>query len=184
VYFADLVSNAEKHNEANGEGNADGIADNRSSNHGVEGFSDDPGVVAARQQQMRSMLATLLCAQGTPMILAGDEVGRTQGGNNNAYCQDNETSWVEWEGSRQQEASIQFVRCLTALRHELPLLRQSRFLKLRCFAMLLAAEASACLLVMNAGPENVNWTLPAVHGAARGPCGGIRADRPVPGRRG
>jgi glycogen operon protein len=124
----DVVSYAEKHNDANGEGNADGSHDNRSSNYGVEGVSDDPAIGALREQQVRNMLATLLCAQGTPMIVAGDEFGRTQDGNNNAYCQDNDISWIDWRLACRHEALTQFVRRLTALRRELPQLRQNRFL--------------------------------------------------------
>ena len=123
----DLVSYVEKHNEANGENNADGSNHNRSSNYGVEGPTDDPAIVARRQQQMRNMLATLLFAQGTPMILAGDEFARTQHGNNNPYCQDNETSWVDWQSAREQQALTRFAQRLLALRRELPLLRQTRF---------------------------------------------------------
>jgi isoamylase len=123
----DLVSYAERHNGANGENNADGSNNNRSSNYGVEGPSDDPAIVARRQQQMRNMLATLLCAQGTPMILAGDELARTQHGNNNAYCQDNDTSWVDWQSARERQPLTRFVQRLVTLRRELPLLRQTRF---------------------------------------------------------
>ena len=93
----DLVSYNDKHNEANGEDNRDGHSNNHSWNHGVEGPTDDPEINALRDRQMRNMLATLLLSQGTPMLLAGDEFGRTQQGNNNAYCQDNEISWVDWE---------------------------------------------------------------------------------------
>ncbi len=93
----DLVSYNEKHNEANGEDNRDGHSDNQSWNHGVEGPTDDPEIIALRERQKRNLLATLLLAQGTPMLLAGDEFGRTQQGNNNAYCQDNEISWVNWD---------------------------------------------------------------------------------------
>ena len=92
----DLVSYNEKHNEANGEDNRDGHSDNQSWNCGVEGPTDDPEISALRDRQKRNLLATLLLAQGTPMLLAGDEFGRTQQGNNNAYCQDNEISWVNW----------------------------------------------------------------------------------------
>ncbi len=95
----DLVSYDEKHNEANGEDNNDGNSNNLSWNCGVEGPTDDPDVAALRERQKRNFLATLLFAQGTPMLLAGDEFGRTQQGNNNAYCQDNEISWVDWEGA-------------------------------------------------------------------------------------
>ena len=124
----DLVSYAEKHNEANGEDNRDGAGHNRSANYGVEGPSDDAAIVALRHRQIRNMLATLLLSQGTPMLLAGDEFARTQSGNNNAYCQDSEISWVDWEAARHHEWLTQFVRHLVALRHELPLLRQNRFL--------------------------------------------------------
>jgi isoamylase len=126
--LADLVSYNEKHNEANGEGNQDGTSDNRSWNCGVEGPSDDPAIVALRSRQMRNMLATLLLAQGTPMLLAGDEFARTQRGNNNAYCQDNEISWVDWSLAARHEEMIQFVRRLTALRHAYPVLHRNRFL--------------------------------------------------------
>ena len=94
----DLVSYNDKHNEANGEDNRDGHSDNHSWNYGVEGPTDDPEINALRERQKRNMLATLLLSQGTPMMLAGDEFGRTQGGNNNAYCQDNEIAWIDWAG--------------------------------------------------------------------------------------
>ncbi len=93
----DLVSYNDKHNEANGEANRDGTDDNRSWNCGVEGPTDDPAVLALRARQQRNFLATLLLSQGVPMLLGGDEWGRTQGGNNNAWCQDNEVSWFDWE---------------------------------------------------------------------------------------
>ena len=100
----DLVSYDEKHNEANGEDNRDGHSHNLSWNHGVEGPTDDPEIQALRERQKRNMLATLLLSQGTPMLLAGDEFGRTQQGNNNAYCQDNEINWVDWTGDRRGRA--------------------------------------------------------------------------------
>ena len=93
----DLVSYNEKHNEANLEDNRDGTDDNRSWNCGVEGPTDDPEIRELRERQQRNFLATLLLSQGVPMLLGGDEMGRTQGGNNNAYCQDNEISWFDWE---------------------------------------------------------------------------------------
>ncbi len=96
----DLVSYNDKHNEANGEDNQDGHSDNLSWNHGVEGPTDDAEIVALRNRQKRNLLATLLLAQGTPMLLAGDEFGRTQQGNNNAYAQDNAISWVDWNIGR------------------------------------------------------------------------------------
>ena len=118
----------EKHNEANGEDNKDGNSDNRSWNCGVEGPTDDPAVNELRARQIRNMLATLLLAQGTPMILAGDEFGRTQGGNNNAYCQDSEISWLHWDLEEKGLSLVEFTRKLTALRHKYPILRHSRFL--------------------------------------------------------
>src|SRR6185312_16287228 len=95
--LADLVSYNEKHNEANGEHNHDGESHNRSWNSGVEGPTDHPEVQALRRRRAKSLLATVLLSQGVPMILGGDEIGRTQNGNNNAYCQDNEVSWYDWE---------------------------------------------------------------------------------------
>src|SRR5690606_23876263 len=94
--LTDLVSYQHKHNEANGEGNRDGESTNHSMNFGVEGPTDDAGILAARAQQRRNLMATLLLSQGVPMISGGDEIGRTQLGNNNAYCQDNDISWVHW----------------------------------------------------------------------------------------
>ncbi|MFK4441487.1 isoamylase [Caballeronia udeis] len=124
----DLVSYNEKHNEANGEDNNDGSSDNRSWNCGEEGPTDDPEIRALRERQKRNMLATLLFSQGTPMILAGDEFGRTQQGNNNAYCQDDDISWVNWDIDDDGRALNDFVRKLTTLRHTLPVLRRGRFL--------------------------------------------------------
>jgi isoamylase len=124
----DLVTYNDKHNEANGEDNRDGSSNNRSWNCGVEGPTDDPAINALRERQMRNILATLLLAQGTPMLLAGDELGRTQQGNNNAYCQDNEVSWLDWNVSPRGKALTVFVQKLTWLRHEYPVLRRSRFL--------------------------------------------------------
>jgi glycogen operon protein len=124
----DLVSYNEKHNEANGEGNNDGGDNNHSWNCGVEGPTDDPAIRSLRQQQMRNMLATLLLSQGTPMMLAGDEFARTQKGNNNAYCQDNEISWVNWQLADEHKDLIAFIRRLTAIRQTYPVLHRSRFL--------------------------------------------------------
>jgi isoamylase len=124
----DLVTYNEKHNEKNGEDNRDGTPDNRSWNCGVEGPSDDPEIAALRERQMRNLLGTLLLSQGTPMMLAGDELGRTQGGNNNAYCQDNPTGWLDWEIGERAGALLRFTQKLTALRHQYPVLRRSRFL--------------------------------------------------------
>jgi len=125
----DLVSYNEKHNEANGEDNNDGHADNKSWNCGAEGPTNDAQITTLRERQKRNLLATLLFAQGTPMIVAGDEFGRTQHGNNNAYCQDNEISWINWEGTDDDgRALTDFVVKLTTLRHTLPVLRRNRFL--------------------------------------------------------
>ena len=124
----DLVSYNDKHNQANGENNRDGHSDNRSFNYGEEGPSANPEIVAVRERQKRNMLATLLLSQGTPMLLAGDEFGRTQQGNNNAYCQDNELSWVDWNFDDRGKALTAFTRRLIDLRRRYAVLRQSRFL--------------------------------------------------------
>ncbi len=124
----DLVSFNEKHNDDNKEENRDGHSDTRSWNCGVEGPTDDPAITELRERQKRNMLATLMFSQGTPMILAGDELGRTQRGNNNAYCQDNELSWVDWQPNERSEVLNKFVERLTALRAKYPVLRQARFL--------------------------------------------------------
>jgi isoamylase len=121
----DLVSYNDKHNEANGEGNRDGENRNLSWNCGVEGPTDDPQVLALRARQKRNFLATLLLSQGVPMLSAGDEIGRTQGGNNNAYCQDNEVSWVDW--GRADQELLAFARKLIELRREHPVLRRHNF---------------------------------------------------------
>jgi isoamylase len=143
--LADLVCYDRKHNEANGEGNRDGSEDNRSWNCGAEGPSDDPDILVLRERQKRNFLATLLLSQGVPMLLAGDELGRTQRGNNNAYCQDNEISWVDWgavgepaaagvparrggpaaQGTNQ--ALLEFVRWLVQFRADHPVFRRRRF---------------------------------------------------------
>jgi isoamylase len=125
--LADLVSYDAKHNEANGEDNRDGSNDNRSWNCGVEGPSDDPEVVALRARQRRNLLATLLLAEGVPLLLAGDEFGRTQRGNNNAYCQDNEISWIDWSAAADGDELTSFVEGLIRLRREHPGLRRDRF---------------------------------------------------------
>ena len=125
----DLVSYNEKHNEANGEYNRDGHSNNLSWNHGVEGPTDDQAVKALRLQQTRNLLATLLLSRGTPMILAGDEVARTQGGNNNAYAQDNEISWLDWEGIDADGWDLfGFTKQLIEIRQRQPLFRRGRFL--------------------------------------------------------
>jgi glycogen operon protein len=126
--LADLTAYNDKHNEANGEDNADGHGHNLSWNCGAEGPTDDPEVNALRARQRRNFLATLLFSQGTPMVTMGDEVARSQGGNNNAYCQDNEISWMDWEAFGPDERRLyDFVAGLAALRHGRPLLRQTRW---------------------------------------------------------
>jgi len=124
----DLVTYNDKHNEANAEDNKDGSDINRSWNCGVEGPTDDPEINALRARQTRNFLGTLLLSQGTPMMLAGDEFARTQQGNNNAYCQDNAISWVDWSLKDRSESLVSFVQKLTWMRHKYPILRRSRFL--------------------------------------------------------
>ena len=123
----DLVSYNEKHNEANGEDNNDGANDNHSWNMGAEGPTDDPAIIEARERQKRNFLSTLLLSQGVPMLLAGDEISRTQNGNNNAYCQDNETTWVNWKLDERQLQLLEFTRRLIQLRSEHPNLHRRKF---------------------------------------------------------
>jgi glycogen operon protein len=123
----DLVSYNEKHNDANLENNADGESNNLSFNHGVEGPTDDPGIAEVRRRQARNFLATLLLSQGVPMISHGDELARTQQGNNNAYCQDNELSWIDWTPTPEKEALSRFVAQLVHLRHAQPVLQRRRY---------------------------------------------------------
>jgi isoamylase len=125
--LADLVSYNSKHNEANGEDNRDGTDDNRSWNCGVEGPAEDPRVLELRARQQRNFLVTLFCSQGVPMMSAGDEIGRTQGGNNNAYCQDNEVSWVDWSRAAAERDLLAFTERLARLRREHPVFRRRRF---------------------------------------------------------
>jgi glycogen operon protein len=125
--LADLTSYNDKHNEANGEDNRDGTDDNASWNCGVEGPTDDPGVIALRERQMRNFLATLFLSQGIPMLCGGDEMARTQGGNNNAYCQDTEISWFAWPPSRAALRQIDFTRRLIRLRLDQPVFHRRRF---------------------------------------------------------
>lgn len=127
----DLVTYNEKHNEANGENNKDGSDNNHSWNCGAEGTTDDSEVNTLRGRQVRNMLATLLFSRGTPMLLAGDECGRTQRGNNNAYCQDNEISWLDWNFSDEQQDLFRFVRRLVTLRQSYPVLHRTRWLSAR-----------------------------------------------------
>ena len=142
--LADLVSYDHKHNEANGDDNRDGTDDNRSWNCGAEGPTDDPAVLALRARQQRNLLATLLLSQGVPMLLGGDEFGRTQLGNNNAYCQDNELSWLHWPADDNQEGTgsslLALARQLVRLRAEHPVFRRRRFFT---------------------GPTDIGWLTPA-----------------------
>ena len=146
----DLVSYNDKHNEANGESNRDGTDDNRSWNCGAEGPTVDPAVLALRARQSRAMLATLLLSFGIPLLLGGDEMGRTQDGNNNAYCQDNEISWFDW--SAPDTGLLEFTKRLIALRRAHPVFRRSRFLA--------GAEASELRWFTLAGVEMTaaNWS--------------------------
>ena len=147
--LADLVSYNDKHNEANGEDNRDGHSDNRSWNCGAEGPTDDPEVLELRARQQRNLLATLLLSQGTPMLLAGDELGRTQQGNNNAYCQDNDISWLQWsEVDARGWALQEFTRRLLELRRRFPVLRRKRFL---------TGEATAEASGESEGVRDVIW---------------------------
>src|SRR6185295_1682576 len=123
----DLVSYNQKHNEANGEENRDWTDDNLSWNCGAEGTTDDPQILELRERQKRNMLVTLFLSQGVPMICGGDEIGRTQRGNNNAYCQDNELSWHNWKLDRPARELLAFVRQLFTLRQQHPVLRRRRF---------------------------------------------------------
>ncbi|MBT2398885.1 glycogen debranching protein GlgX [Streptomyces sp. ISL-100] len=126
--LADLVSYNDKHNEANGEGNRDGESHNRSWNCGAEGETDDPAILELRARQMRNFIATLMLSQGVPMLSHGDEFARTQAGNNNAYCQDNELSWVHWPDKDDEEGSLHtFTRSMVWLRRDHPVFRRRRF---------------------------------------------------------
>ena len=123
----DLVSYNAKHNEANLEDNRDGANDNRSWNCGAEGPTDDPGVISLRKRQTRNFLATILFSQGVPMICHGDEMGRTQQGNNNAYCQDNELTWIDWDLDEEDRELLAFTQAMVQLRRNHPVLRRRRF---------------------------------------------------------
>ncbi|HEY0135558.1 MAG TPA: glycogen debranching protein GlgX, partial [Nannocystis sp.] len=127
--LADLVSYNDKHNEANGEGGNDGDSHNLSWNCGVEGPTDDPEVLALRRRQQRNLMATLLLSQGTPMISGGDEIGRTQRGNNNAYCQDNEISWYDWDLDDDRKAMLAFTQRVIGIYRKHPALQRAKFFK-------------------------------------------------------
>jgi glycogen operon protein len=142
----DVVSYNQKHNEANGEENRDGTDNNRSWDCGVEGPTDDPAVNALRARQKRNFLATILLSQGVPMLLYGDELGRTQQGNNNAYCQDNEISWVNWDRLGEEKELVAFVRRLIALRQNHPVFRRRNFFQGRS--------------IKGAGIKDILWLRP------------------------
>jgi isoamylase len=144
----DLVSYDRKHNEDNGEDNRDGAEDNRSWNCGTEGPSEDPAINTLRARQVRNFLVTLFCSQGVPVLLAGDELGRTQGGNNNAHCQDNEVSWVDWGHAADNRKLTDFICALAALRRDHPVFRRRRFFHGQ------SAEGSS------ESPGDIAWFLP------------------------
>src|SRR5205814_2251524 len=125
----DLVSYNHKHNEANGEHNRDGMDDNLSWNCGHEGPTDDPAILDLRRRQAKNLVATLFLSQGVPMLLAGDEFLRTQQGNNNAWCQDNEISWVDWTLAPRNADFLRFVHEMIALRKRHPVLRRRQFFR-------------------------------------------------------
>jgi glycogen operon protein len=186
----DLVSYNHKHNDANQEGNRDGHSHNLSWNCGAEGATDDTEILALRDRQRRNFMATLLLSQGTPMILMGDEVGRSQGGNNNAYCQDNEINWLDWTATPRTEAFAAFVTGLIDVRKSRDLMLADRFLHagpdprgrryarwlkaeggemedgdwndahLRCLGLLLHEAGDALVLLMNADHEDRTFRLP------------------------
>ncbi len=142
----DLVSYNSKHNEANGEENRDGTDNNRSWNCGVEGPTNDPAVLALRERQKRNLLATLFLSQGVPMLLAGDAMGHTQNGNNNAYCQDNEISWIDWDDQNRNSDLLEFTRLVIELRRNHPVFRRRKFFQGRA--------------IKGADIKDIVWLLP------------------------
>jgi glycogen operon protein len=174
----DLTSYEEKHNEANREANRDGHGLNLSRNWGVEGPTGEPDVLRARERARRNLLATVFLSRGVPMLLHGDEIGRTQHGNNNAYCQDNEISWLDWKLAPDDEAFLDFVRRLSEVRKEHPDLRPSsprrevrwrrfdgraigehEWKDVRAFAMFVPGEESDLVLLLNPDPDEVVFHL-------------------------
>ncbi|MFH0753456.1 MAG: glycogen debranching protein GlgX [Candidatus Omnitrophota bacterium] len=158
----DLVSYNEKHNEANGDNNTDGSNDNQSWNWGAEGPTDDPLVKALREKLKRNFLATLLLSQGVPMLLAGDELGRTQQGNNNTYCQDNELTWVDWNLDADQKKLLGFTRRLVRLWREHPVFRRRKFFQGR---KIRGSDIKDILWIDVGGAEMTDeaWKTPYVH---------------------
>jgi isoamylase len=159
----DLVSYNDKHNEANGEHSRDGESHNRSWNCGVEGPTGDLDVVALREQQKRNFLTTLFLSQGVPMLVAGDEMGRTQGGNNNAYCQDNEVSWLDWSDARENGFLLEFTAFLSKLRRKHPVFRRRRYFQGRPVRGSGGIDDIVWLTVGGEQMSDADWH----HGAAR-----------------
>ncbi len=168
--LADLTAYDHKHNEGNGEDNRDGSTADGSWNHGAEGPTDDPTVLAARRRTVRNLLGSLLLSTGVPMLTAGDEVGRTQRGNNNAYCQDNATTWVDWDLQPWQQDLLATTRHLLSLRRHLPVLRRRVW--------------SVGRQVHDDGPatsSGIRGRLPRGQSVGRpGPAGGADGPRGVP----
>jgi isoamylase len=179
----DLVSYNDKHNEANGENSRDGTNANYSRNYGAEGGTKDAGIESVRKRQIKNFLLTLLVSRGVPMLLGGDEFRRTQGGNNNAYCQDNETSWIDWTDLEKHQEIYRFARGMIAFRLAHPILSKEQFYtedgiqwigpqgglpdwadpKEKCFACLIREnEQCALCLLFNAGAEAIDFRLPPV----------------------
>ena len=184
----DLVSYRSKHNEANGENNHDGTDANYSENYGSEGADDDPGIEMLRKRQIKNFLLTLMISRGVPMLLGGDEFRRTQGGNNNAYCQDNETSWIDWANLEQHQEIYRFVRGMIAFRSAHPVLSKEVFYtdaeihwfgpagglpnwadpKEKQFACLIQEnEQDALFLIFNAGTNATEFRLPPLPNGGR-----------------
>ena len=159
----DLVSYNDKHNEANGENNRDGNNDNRSWNCGVEGPTDDPNIQALRAKQKRNLMATLLLSQGVPMLYAGDAMGHTQNGNNNAYCQDNEISWLNWDLRPEDRDFLAFDQRMINLRKRHPVFRRRHFFQGRPIK---GANVKDVLWLNPSGNEmsEDEWHDPSVHG--------------------
>jgi isoamylase len=157
----DLVSYNEKHNEANGDNNQDGESHNLSWNCGVEGPTDDPAIRALREQQKRNLMASLLLSVGVPMISGGDELSRTQQGNNNAYCHDNELSWTHWHGTPEEQEFLDFTRRLVALRHNEPVLTRRKYFEGRSIR---GAEVKDIYWLDPSGREMTDeaWNAPSV----------------------
>ncbi|WP_029133739.1 glycogen debranching protein GlgX [Sedimenticola selenatireducens] len=178
----DLVSYRGKHNESNGDNNADGDNHNHSDNYGIEGTTDDPAIEAVRQRQIKNFIATLLVSRGVPMLLGGDEFRRSQDGNNNAYCQDNETSWYDWDLLQRHQEIFRFTREMIALRKRHEALRRETFFtsadirwfspdgdtpqwnrgdrRLGCVIDASDRAASLLCLLFNAGPDRAEFVLP------------------------